>query len=66
MNRKSRTTTVMFVLLGMLLAVALTGCGFGGGPRGRWGWTPEVQPGDPDRLGTHSYNFSGSEGFGIF
>jgi hypothetical protein len=36
------------------------------GPRGRWGFTPQVQYGDPNRLGTHSYTFSGSEGFGIF
>ena len=36
------------------------------GPRGRWGFTPQVQYGDPNRLGTHSYTFSTSEGFGIF
>lgn len=56
---------VLFVVLsGFLLAI--TGCSVGGGPRGRWGWTPEVQPGDPDNLGTHSYSMGGSEGFGIF
>ena len=48
-------------LLGML-----AGCSFTGGPRGRWGFTPQVGYGNPERLGTHSYGFGGSEGFGIF
>ena len=59
----------IFALLaaGFILTLTVSGCSFGGGPRGRWGWTPEVQPGDPDRLGTHSYTgFGGTEGFGIF
>jgi hypothetical protein len=38
------------------------GCG---GPRARWGFTPLEKYGEPNRLGTHSYNFSGSEGFGV-
>ena len=50
-----------FVIL--CLAFIAAGCG---GPRGRWGFTPQVQYGDPNRLGTHSYTFSTSEGFGIF
>ena len=52
---------------GVLLVLTVSGCSLGGGPRGRWGWTPEVQPGDPERLGTHSYTgLGGREGFGIF
>lgn len=58
--------TCFVVVVVAILPLLTAGCNFGGGPRGRWGWTPEVQPGDPDKLGTHSYNFSGSEGFGIF
>ncbi|MHC4553586.1 MAG: hypothetical protein ACYSUT_12610, partial [Planctomycetota bacterium] len=58
---------VMFILTSVLLILTLTaGCSFNGGPRGRWGWTPDVAAGDPNRLGTHSYGFSGSEGYGIF
>ncbi|MBL7215363.1 MAG: DUF4056 domain-containing protein [Phycisphaerae bacterium] len=48
------------------LLPALAGCSFTGGPRGRWGFTPQVGYGNPDRLGTHSYGFGGSEGYGIF
>jgi len=47
------------------VVIFISGCSLTGGPRGRGGWTPDVQPGDPERLGTHSYTFSGSEGFGI-
>lgn len=56
---------IVSVLLGGVV-IAMSGCSLGGGPRSRWGWTPEVQPGDPNALGTHSYGFSSSEGFGIF
>jgi hypothetical protein len=61
---KSILPLLVYTLLTALLLTA--GCGIGGGPRGRWGWTPDVQPGDPEKLGTHSYNFGGTEGFGIF
>ena len=44
------------------LAFLCTGCG---GPRARWGFTPLEKYGDPNQLGTHSYNFSGSEGYGV-
>jgi hypothetical protein len=47
-------------------ALFITGCSLTGGPRGRWGFTPQVQYGEPNRLGTHSYSFGGTEGFGIF
>jgi hypothetical protein len=57
----------VLIAIGFMLTLTVSGCSLGGGPRGRWGWTPDVQPGDPDRLGTHSYTgFGGSEGFGIF
>lgn len=49
-----------------VLVATLTGCSLSGGPRARWGFTPQVGFGDPDNLGTHSYGLSGSEGFGIF
>jgi hypothetical protein len=55
-----------FFLFCLVTAFISTGCSLTGGPRGRWGWTPNVQPGDPNRLGTHSYSFGGTEGFGIF
>jgi hypothetical protein len=35
------------------------------GPRARWGFTPLEKYGDPNQLGTHSYHFSGSEGYGV-
>lgn len=54
------------IVLTIIVLAALTGCSFTGGPRSRWGWTPEVQPGNPENLGTHSYGMGGSEGFGIF
>jgi hypothetical protein len=66
MPLKANRFTTALIAGGLLLALTVSGCSLGGGPRGRWGWTPEVQPGDPDRLGTHSYNLGGSEGFGIF
>jgi hypothetical protein len=48
------------------LSLLLAGCSLSGGPRARWGFTPNGSFGDPERLGTHSYGFSGSEGYGIF
>ncbi|MCD6174915.1 MAG: DUF4056 domain-containing protein [Planctomycetes bacterium] len=54
------------LLFCLAIPLLVAGCSFTGGPRGRWGFTPQVQYGDPNRLGTHSYTFSGSEGFGIF
>lgn len=61
-----RSCVVSLLLLSALTVLSTSGCSLSGGPRGRWGFTPNVQPGDPDRLGTHSYNFGGSEGFGVF
>ncbi|MEN8127713.1 MAG: DUF4056 domain-containing protein [Planctomycetota bacterium] len=64
-----RKTTLLFsalTVIGLILALTVSGCSLSGGPRGRWGWTPQVQYGNPDRLGTHSYGFGGREGFGIF
>ncbi len=67
MSRRTQMTqqAVRIVLMIVVLA-ALTGCSFTGGPRSRWGFTPQVQFGNPDKLGTHSYGFAGGEGFGIF
>ena len=61
---KIKKTIWIVVLVG--LCFGFMGCSFTGGPRGRWGFTPQVGYGDPERLGTHSYSFGGSEGFGIF
>ena len=52
-------------LLTAALLLTLAGCGLGGGPRARWGFTPKQYYGDPNNLGTHSYGFGGSEGYGI-
>ena len=46
----------------MAMTLITAGCG---GPRARWGFTPLEKYGDPNGLGTHSYNFSGSEGYGV-
>ncbi len=54
------------LLFCLAIPLLVAGCSFTGGPRGRWGFTPQVQYGDPNRLGTHSYSFGGTEGFGIF
>jgi len=67
MPLKTNRFTAAVIAAGLMLALTVSGCSLGGGPRGRWGWTPNVQPGDPDRLGTHSYTgFGSTEGFGIF
>ena len=47
-------------------SLGLMGCSLTGGPRGRWGFTPQVGYGNPDQLGTHSYGPGFSEGYGIF
>ncbi|MHC4292233.1 MAG: DUF4056 domain-containing protein [Planctomycetota bacterium] len=65
MNLKSLPFNAL-IASGIMIVFLTTGCSLSGGPRGRWGWTPDVQPGNPDKLGTHSYSFGGSEGFGIF
>ena len=65
LQRRTLKSVVLMILLAGF-SIALTGCSVGGGPRSRWGWTPNVQFGDPNRLGTHSYGFGGGEGFGIF
>ena len=51
-------------LISVLTCLAFLGTGCGG-PRARWGFTPLEKYGDPNQLGTHSYNFSGSEGYGV-
>ncbi|MHC4288309.1 MAG: DUF4056 domain-containing protein [Planctomycetota bacterium] len=51
-------------LISVLACLAFLGTGCGG-PRARWGFTPLEKYGDPNQLGTHSYNFSGSEGYGV-
>ena len=58
--RKSIYTVTLIIL-----SLSGFGCGLGGGPRARWGFTPDCCFGDPDKLGTHSYTFSSSEGYGI-
>ncbi len=62
---RTLTNVVLMVLLAGF-SVGFMGCSVGGGPRSRWGWTPNVQFADPNNLGTHSYGFGGGEGFGIF
>lgn len=56
----------LYFLTVLGLLAMLAGCSFTGGPRARWGFTPQVSFGDPGQLGTHSYGFGGSEGYGIF
>ena len=51
-------------LISVLTCLAFLGTGCGG-PRARWGFTPLEKYGDPNQLGTHSYNFSISEGYGV-
>lgn len=66
MPLKTAPFTAALTAAGFMLALTVSGCSLGGGPRARWGFTPQVGFGNPDRLGTHSYNFGGTEGFGIF
>lgn len=61
-----KTSLSFFSIICLMTLLTAAGCSFTGGPRGRWGFTPQVGYGDPDQLGTHSYSFGGSEGFGIF
>ena len=63
-SKNIKNTVCLMAVCGLLLI--LTGCSFTGGPRGRWGFTPQVGYGNPNKLGTHSYGFGGSEGYGIF
>jgi hypothetical protein len=63
---KKHISFSFLIVICLATAFIAAGCSFTGGPRGRWGFTPQVQYGDPNRLGTHSYSFGGSEGFGIF
>jgi hypothetical protein len=66
MPLKTNTFITAVTAGGLLLALTVSGCSLGPGPRARWGFTPQVGYGNPDRLGAHSYNFGSSEGFGIF
>ncbi|MHC5139737.1 MAG: DUF4056 domain-containing protein [Planctomycetota bacterium] len=52
----------LIIVLCLAAVVFTAGCS---GPRARWGFTPLEKYGDPNRLGTHSYHFSGSEGYGV-
>lgn len=58
-----RNNNLFSFLICFITALIAAGCG---GPRARWGFTPLEKYGDPNQLGTHSYNFSGSEGYGVF
>ncbi|MCE9589764.1 MAG: DUF4056 domain-containing protein [Planctomycetes bacterium] len=67
--KRTRTTLPALVAIALLLAMlfALPGCGIGGGPRGRFGYLPYADFGDPAHLGTHSYGFDiGSEMDGTY
>ena len=66
MSLKKDALFSFFAVICLAAVVSTAGCSFTGGPRGRWGFTPQVGYGDPNRLGRHSYNFGGTEGFGIF
>lgn len=60
---------IFAVIVRTAAALCLTagaGCRFDGGPRARWGFTPDCCFGNPGKLGVHSYSFGTSEGFGIF
>ncbi|OHB77763.1 MAG: hypothetical protein A2Z25_24395 [Planctomycetes bacterium RBG_16_55_9] len=65
-RRAGRIKNALWLTAVAGLSLVLTGCSLSGGPRARWGFTPNGSFGDPERLGTHSYGLSGSEGFGIF
>ena len=54
------------VLAAAAAALSTAGCGVGGGPKARWGYTPKGTFGNANNLGTHSYGFGGSEAVGIF
>lgn len=62
---KQGVTRGFVCIIGAVLLLT-AGCSLSGGPRARWGWTPQTAYGNPDRLGTHSYGFGGGEGAGIF
>jgi hypothetical protein len=61
MNLRKRT----FLIRTISVVLLLCGCGLGGGPRARWGFTPKEKHGDPANLGTHSYGPGGSETSGV-
>jgi len=63
-GNKIGNTLRIAILVGFSLG--FMGCSFTGGPRGRWGFTPQVGYGDPNQLGRHSYGPGVGEGFGIF
>lgn len=62
MMRKVRILWFFAASPGLILSA---GCGLGGGPRPRWGFTPKQYYGDPNNLGTHSYGYGAQEGYGI-
>lgn len=61
---KNKRRNFLYGLIAIVLLLA-GGCGLGGGPRARWGFTPKEKHGDPANLGTHSYGFGGSETSGV-
>ncbi len=65
-SRRHRNLIIImcWFIIGFMLFTAC-GCSFTGGPRARWGFTPNGYFGDPEQLGKHSYGFNLSEGFGI-
>lgn len=64
----SRLKNTVLVIVGGLAIITAGGCGFGGGPRPRCGYSPTtggVPFPDPARLGTHSYGPGVGEASGI-
>ncbi len=67
-NSLSTFKNAVLVIVGGLAIIATGGCGFGGGPRPRIGYSPTtggVPFPDPERLGTHSYGPGFGEASGI-
>ena len=63
-----RLKNTVLVIIGGLAIIVAGGCGFGGGPRPRVGYSPTtggVPFPDPERLGTHSYGPGLGEASGI-
>ena len=66
----SRNMAIIMKTLGLtgtsVVLLIMCGCGVGGGPKARWGYTPKGSFGNAKSLGKHAYGLGGSERVGIF